>query len=194
MPAWTPAPSATTSSGSRSRAARGRRAPRTWRAHERDARAAADQHDLVDVRRRDAGVARAPAGTGRASARRSARSAPRTRRASSVAAISRAVGQRERDLGRARVDESAHFALLGRARSDLRARPRGCSRAASAGSSRAASSAIALVDVVAAEPRVAVGRQHLEDAALAASGSRCRRCRRRGRRPRPCPRSCWSRP
>ena len=50
------------------------------------------------------------------------------------------------------------------------------------------------VDVVAAEVRVAAGREHLEDAVLDLAGSRCRTCRRRGRRRRSCRGSRSSRP
>jgi hypothetical protein len=39
-----------------------------------------------------------------------------------------------------------------------------------------------LVEIVAAESGVAIGRKNLEDAARIASGSRCRTCRRRDRR------------
>ena len=60
--------------------------------------------------------------------------------------------------------------------------------------SSASWSMMRLIEVLAAEVRVAAGRLDAEDAALRSRGSRCRTCRRRGRRPRCARRSFLSRP
>ena len=53
----------------------------------------------------------------------------------------------------------------------------------------------ARVEVLAAEERVAGGADHLEHAVRAdLEDARCRTCRRRGRRPRPCARCCLPKP
>ena len=190
---------ATTSSGFRSACGVRPNSSSHRPAHQRDARRAADQHDLVDLRRLAARRPRAPAGTGRACDRRRAGSAPRTRRAR--------VGAEERRGRRQRRDPSiADLGLLALGQVPLgawmTAWRTACSRLgrrpmqADAASRRARSATQQLVDVVAAQVRVAVGRQHLEDAVLDAEdrdvegaaaevvdGDRARACAGRGRRP-----------
>ncbi len=189
-----PAPSATTSSGSRSHERRrGRRAPPCSGARAACASSRRPATTSSTSAGREAGVLAAPGGTGSASARQiGAISASNSARVSVRRAASRPGGV-ELDLGRVGARERALRALGGRRAGPARATCGTLARcrrqpveqpAPPAASSRSSppSRVSPLVASTSKMPRVA------------AAGSRRRTCRRRGRRPRRCPRRSWSRP
>ena len=196
MCAWIAAPRATTSSGFRSACGGRPNSSSTEPAHQRDPRRPADQDRLVDLRRLQPGVGeRQAARLERAVDDRAdealelvARERGGGRAALRAGAPGRPRGSRSR-----RCSDRSHFAWMTACRiawsrlgsadiaeADLGERP----------------AHEQLVDVVAAEVRVAVGRQHLEDAVLDAQdrdveraaaevvdGDDAARCAGRGRRP-----------
>ncbi len=149
-------------------------------ADERDARRAADQHDLVDLRRLEPGVGQRLAARRRACDRRSARSALRTR--ARVIGRFGAVVDDESRSRRARRDRI--FAWMTALRISWTASARPASTPDAAEPPDRAEHALdqQQVDVVAAEVRVAVGRRAPGRRRPRRAGSRCRTCRRRSRR------------
>ena len=146
----------------------------------RHARRAADQHDALDVGGRRARHRAARACTG-----------------CSVFGdeVARDLGERlgverQRRPRRRRQRRDDRRGRRGRSAFSFASRDFTSSRRASAGDSGGSFAGLddpaehAMIEVVAAERRVAVGREHLEHAARQLAGSRCRTCRRRGRRPR----------
>ena len=164
------------------------------------ARRAADQHDLVDLAGLQLGVLQGLHAPGCGSARSGDRPAART--CCGVIVICRCLGtagvgrdERQVDVGRAGSELSSFLAFS----------QASCSRCRAIGSLRRSMPLLLLelvgdvvdqhlVEVVAAQVRVAVGADDLEHAVGRLPGPRCRTCRRRGRRRRSSrPSSCRGR-